>query len=346
MKTCYNGIEMKSKGENAVFSSLKRNIVRTVVLSTLFLTLAVGTISMVVLGRSFYETYKASAEESIRQKTTLSLFSLENVRIASRQLSENEDFLEAIASETYNPAVRPVLNTFRNTSFGIWAVTLYPEGGPTYHTFNVAGVPTIAELKDMDDIDGFLASEEEVHLSIRTRGIALFYNDIRYDHDYGMMSYLVKLEGGEAGLMVVDVNPGYIYNTFFDYQNHGDFQGALTYIVDSEGVPLRSTVNTKDHRDYVDEVEPGETTLSRDRRYLLRADSYYSEDYRLVSLVPMRPFYQNIFYIGISLLFLIVVLNFVSYRLAKVLERRITAPLEDLKRKMESSEDQISQGPG
>jgi|GEM_PF-3311562 len=325
-----------------MFDKLRKNIVRTIMLSTIFLALLVSVLSFAILSTSYYRDYRTAARESIDQKIMLSGFTFENVMRASRQLSENENFIALLRDEGFNPQVTPALNTLKNSSFGIYAATVYVPGGPTYTTFNVSDVVTLEAFNDYPPVAAFMNGGESSMLSIRTTHIAGIYNNVRYLDEFGMITHIVKLKdnGTVMGYLFVDINPAYVYGTLFDYSAHPQFAGTTTFLIGEDDEPLLPAVNLRPYRQYVTESAPGRLVMSGDLSYLIGSHVLYGE-HRVVSVIPLGPYYRTLLSNGVILIGLNLIIIGGAYLLARRIERNVADPLSRLKTKMARSETRL-----
>lgn len=318
-----------------MFNQLRKSIVKTIVISTIFLSLLVSVLSFAILSENYYTNYKNSAEETINQKIRLSTFTFETVERTSEQLSNNERFLTSLNDNGYNPSVVPMLNTLKNSSFGILAVTAYTDDGRHYSTFNISSVVPMNAMEDYDVFEGFKESDAQSMLSIRTTHIARLYNDVLYDPSFGMITYIEKLSddtGAEIGTLFVDIDPAYIHNAYFDYSSHTQFENTMTYIIGEAGTPLRNASNTNEGQKYIDEASNA-FSMSDDFQKLVNKETLYG-DHTIVSVVPLESFYTTLTQIGLLLIGLNAIIITSAYFIARRIEKNITLPLSALKNKM------------
>lgn len=321
-----------------MFTRLRKNIVRSIMIATVLLSTVASFISFVIISQSHYQSYKTSTNDSIDQKITLSSFTFDSVMRTSQQLSENETFLEALDADEFNPQITPVLNTLKNSSFGILAATVYLPDGQTYSTFNISNVVSYEQFSYYDPVHNFLMSEDKSMLSIRTTHIAQLYNNVRYNDDFGMITYIVKLEHNNEfiGLLFVDINPNYIYQSFFNYSNYTRFSGTTTFIIGENSMPLLSALSDRNYTHYIDEAIENPNTMSSNFRYLVNTHSLY-DNHHVVTLTPLRPLYMTLMRNGLMLIALNVIVITLAYFVAKNVERTMVTPLQNLQVKMQQS---------
>lgn len=314
-----------------MFHSLRRRIVGYVLLSATLFTLALSTVSFLLVSRSALRTFRVSAEAVVAQRVERSRLAIAAAEASAVQITRSSAVLEALASDRHNPAVQPLLNTLKNASFGIIGLTLYTQG-QTYTTSGMAGVPPLTEIAEEPGIAAFIGSREGSFLSLRTSHMAQVYQDMRYDPSFGMLSYIVRLP---QGFLFMDLNPRFIYQTFFDYRQHPVFSGIETYIQTPQGTYLKSHVNREEHARYLEEAAPGTARISRDRRFLIIALPFAAPGSQVVSLVPLEPYYRRMQ----AFLFLLVGCAGLSIGTACLLGHRlshaITEPLMRLRTKMQ-----------
>ncbi len=318
-----------------MFSRLHRKIIRHILIPSILFTTIMSVISFYFLSRSLYDNYIYSASKNINQNIKNSLFTIEAAKNSTIQIASNKEIIDSITNNTYDPGINPILNTLKNTSYGILGVTLYTNTDLTYHTNSVTSYPTLNELKQNQLIADFLNSDETLLLSIRTNTIADIYNNVKYNHEYGMISYIVKLYDTDKkilGYLFVDINPSYIYNNFFKYENYKDFK-ATTYIISQDGDYLKSELNTRSLVSYLDEINDNDKHLSKDFKYLLISQPFV-DNTSIKTIVPMSPLYKKLIILGSSIIVTSFILNFIAYLIAKMLADNIISALNQLRRKV------------
>ena len=314
-----------------MFQALTRRIVGYVLLSAALFTVVLSTVSFLLVSRSALRTFRASAEATVTQRVERSAMAIAAAQASAVQISHNTAVLEALASDQASPAVKPLLDTLKNTSFGIIGLTLYTPTR-TYTTSGMAGVPTLAEMLQEPQIAAFVRSDEPSWLSVRTSHMAQIYQDVRYDPSFGMITYIVRLP---QGFLFMDLHPRYIYQSFFDYREHPNFAGIETYILTPRGTYLRSPFNQEEHARYLSEAVPGATTLSRDRRFLIVARPFAAPGSQVVSLVPLEPYYRRMRAFLLLLVGCAGLSALAAWLLGRYLSSTIVGPLMRLRAKMQ-----------
>jgi hypothetical protein len=315
------------------------------VIATLCFTLIIGSVSFYFISQSLYRNYISSAKENLNQSIINSSFALQTAKDTTIQISQNSNVLSAIHSDEYDPRVNPVLNTLKNTSYGIAGVTLYTLDGQIYSTSSISSHLTFEEISKHHQINQFIQSYKLNDLSMRTSYIHAIYNHVRYNEDYGMITYLVKLTNPAneiQGYLFVDINPKYMYNSFFAYDNHPYFNQVETYFYTNNDTYLKSEQNSEEHLHYTSNIEPNISKLSSDKRFLILSKPLFTEDYQVVSLVPMAPLYDKLIEVGMIFVSTIILLVLLSVLIAKRIALSITSPLSKLHQKIAHSELEIN----
>jgi len=296
-------------------------------------------VSFYFVSQSIFDNFMYSSNENINQNIKNSIFSIEAAKNATIQISQNTNIIEAITQNEYDPTVNPILNTLKNTSYGILGVTLYTMNNQVYITSSVTSYPTLSEILDNKQIAEFIQSDKTIYLSIRTETITDIYNHVRYDPAYGMISYIVKLYDDDlniCGYLFVDINPSYIYGNFFSYENYQNFKSAKTYIVSQDGSYLKSNYNNTQLSKYITYQTVDKTQISKDRKYLVITKPYL--DTTIVSVIPMNSYYNNLIWIGFVLFFTSIFLIAIAYIVASKLSNNIISSLSHLHQKIQGTD--------
>ncbi len=313
-----------------MFSQLRRSIMGHLFVFSILFTIIMSAVSFWVVGRSGHAIFQASAEEAVTHRVTKSLFAMAAVENSAVQIAKNSTVLQALSTDQYSLQVNPILNTLKNTSFGILGVTLYTPQH-IYTTDSVSDHLTFYELRENQAIRQFMDSPQETFLSIRTSQIPGVYNHVRYDPAYGMITYCVKVP---HGLLLFDLNPSYIYSRFFDYGKYPNFTEIQTFIMTPEGTYLKSGFNKEKDASYLIQAVEDETIISDDRRFLIISTPFGPCGSQVVSLVPTAPFYRQMAVFGAILLICSAVLIRTALAVGRRLSSSIILPLTRLRKKM------------
>ncbi len=320
-----------------MFKQLQKKINNYILFSSLLFTVLITISSFIIIGNSLYKNFENSAIENIIQSIKNSSFTIESARNATIQISKNNNIINTLNKGEYNPQINPILNMLKNTSFGIAGVTLYTTGNQVYATSSVSEYPGLEELKNNREINKFFDSEQDNYLSIRTSEITNFYNHVKYDSEYGIITYIVKLfnqKNNIQGYLFVDIKPNYIYHNFFSYSNYLNYKDIETYIVTPEGTYLKSDQNSVENLKYLNLEHHGEISkISKDKKYLIIYKKYLGNS-NIISLIPMKPFYNNLAKIGSIIFLSAVILIIISKIIALKLAGYISTPLTRLHEKM------------
>jgi hypothetical protein len=329
-----------------MFKRLKQKINNYILYTSIPFIILIAVVSFIIVGHNLYENFKDTAHENIVQSIKNSSFNIESAKNATIQISKNNDIINTLNKNEYNPQINPILNMVKNTSFSIAGVTLYTTGNQVYSTNNISGYPTLEELKTNPEINNFINSNHDYFLSIRTSQIAGFYNHVKYDQDYGMITHIVKLyDQNDAlrGYLFVDIKPDYIYNNFFSYSNYQNYKNIETFIITPEDTYLKSDRNSAENVKYLNLKHTGETTkISKDKKYLIITKEYLNNS-SIITLIPMKPYYLSLVKIGSILLISSIILIIIAKLIAAKLDSYITTPLSQLLKKMNKTDTNIKE---
>ncbi len=319
-----------------MFIKLQRKMMFYILVTAFIFTTTMGVISFFFVSQSLYQNFQYSANENINQSIKNSLFSIDAAKSSTIQISQNANIIGAISSTEYNPSINPILNTLKNTSYGILGVTLYTTNDQVYTTSSISSYPTFNDFANNEQITQFMNSNDTIFLSIRTTAISQIYNHVRYDPQYGMISYVVKLYDDNLmvrGYLFVDIDPNYIYNNFFDYENYVNFKNVQTYIFSQNNDYLKSAKNSESNNKYLTQVLDNQSKISSDKKYFIISKSFNS-DTKIITLVPMNSLYMNLLEIGSIILITMIILLLIAYVISKKFTKHIISSLTDLHKKM------------
>lgn len=326
-----------------MFVKLRKKIISYILVTTILFTTIMSIVSLIIISRSLRNNFIFSATENINQNINNSIFVIEAAKNSAIQISQNSEIIKSINSEAYNISINPILNTLKNTSYGIIGVTLYTENH-TYSTSNIAAYPSLDEIKKNNELLNFINSTDFIFTSVRTKTIANIYNNVRYNPDYGMISHIIKIPDENnlsVGYLFVDINPSFIYHNYFNYENYPNFEKTKTYIISQEGKYLKSEYNNQKDAKYILEIKTKTKKISRDKKYLVINKPYISST-NVVTLVPMKPYYKNLLWIFTLITLTATLLIFIAYLIAKHLTNDITNSLSHLHKKMQDTKIKTS----
>ena len=323
-----------------MFLRLRKKIILYIIFSSLLFTTVISLISFLLLSQVLFNNYKNAAVETVNHSINKSIFAINAAKNPTLLISEHEMIHEALSEEYFAPYVIPILNTLKNTSFGILGVTLYTEHH-IYTTSSITSPPSFAEMMTNLEFSTFVESEATHYLSIRTSHIARVYNNIRYNPEYGMISHVVKIKNDQSkiGFLFVDINPQYIYRNFLSYSNYMDYSNTETFIITQKGSYLKSSYNSPDKISYLDDAEFNAITHSNDRKYLIIHTPFIQEHTSIVTAIPLKPYYNRLLNIGLILIITLLILFICTLLIGKKLTNSIINPLIKLHRKMEETEE-------
>lgn len=321
-----------------MFIKLRKKVMNSILITTIIFISIMSIVSFFIIRRSLYDNFVYSAKENINQNINNSSFIIEAAKNSTIQISQNKEIINSITSDKFNTSITPILNTLKNTSFGIIGVTLYTDNY-TYSTSSISAYPTLEEIKSNTKLFNFINSSDFIFTSIRTDTIANIYNNVRYNPDYGIISHIIKVYNEEKninGYLFVDINPAYIYKNYFNYDKYPNIKETKTFIISQDGKYLKSEFNNDNTSTYLDEVENEQIKRTHDRKYLIITHSYISNT-QVITLVPLKSYYINLLWIFVCIVLTSFVLIMVSYFIAKRLTNNIIHSLSHLHEKMQNT---------
>ncbi|MDF2699001.1 MAG: hypothetical protein K0Q49_557 [Haloplasmataceae bacterium] len=324
-----------------MFFQLRKKIISHIVISSILFTVIISIVSFTYVSISIYKNFKYSANENIEQSIKNSSFSINATKNSTILIIEDQNFIESLGSFDYNPKINPILNTLKNTSYGILGVTIYTNNNYIYSTSSISSYLTFNEIKENIEIANFINSDETTYLSIRTSHIADLYYHVKYDEQYGMITYIVKIidqNNQIQGYLFVDINPSFIYNNFFSYNRYENFQNVETYILAQDGHYLKSEKNSEVNTKYLNLVDKNESRISIDGKYLIISKDFSIEDSSIITLIPLKSYYYDILLIAIVLTIISIILSFIAKIIAIKIADSIANPLSDLLSKMNETD--------
>jgi hypothetical protein len=268
-------------------------------------------------------------EETIQQSVNNMAFTLDNIAVSSHQLSDNEVLMSALEKEDFQPQVPPIINSFRNTSFAIYAVTLYTDT-VTYTTYNIRGVEPLSTFQNDPDFTTFFTTSETSYLSVRTDNIADNYDYFNYDERYGMVTQVTKLMDGDTikGYLFVDIKPEYLYTRFLQYENHDTMQGSASFLLDNNDQFLLSSSNTES----MFQTAENQDFSSNVRSFVFT--STLNDQYQIVHVIPTTVVWNELLVVVFYMAIAFAIIFGVSIVVSKVIHHRIEEPLSMLQNKV------------
>lgn len=211
-----------------MFKKLTRNIYLPIVLIAVTLIAFIDVFSIAM----FTDTLKDAHEDIDRKRIYRVLDSCElylsSVATSAYNLSLDEELIAELSSPSGKSLVSKLDNTC-NYSLKINAVCAYSANGGIYSSSQIADVPTIEELKRVDEIKNFIEGDGAAAISMRTEYIADIYNNTSYPDKMGVITCCRKVYDGDGvvGWIFADVLPSNLYSLLF---SNGQFDDAVAFI--------------------------------------------------------------------------------------------------------------------
>lgn len=307
---------------------LKRRIQQNNILSSLLLSLLIGISSMAFFTHTFYTSFVGNAEESIKQQISTSTFSIDAVKNSTMQLSNNNTFIDKLDSTIFDFQVEPQLNTLRNSSFGIYAVSIYMENGIIYNSANINSLLSLDTFKDSSHFAPIFVDHDESFLSIRTNEIAGFYDNFPYNDSFGMITYVVAInnEGKTIGYMFVDIKPSYYYDNFFRYEGHESMMNTESFLIDDNNQFLRHTNNSE--TTYLKEIFIN-SPLTKDFKHIKYEHTLF-DNYRLETFVPTSYLINEILRTSFYIIIIIIFVNVATYGISRYFGKKLELQMKQV----------------
>lgn len=239
------------------------------------------------------------------------------------------------------------LNSLKLQSLSIIGVTLYDTLGNYYHSDGMAGVLPIAKMAEEEKITDFFSDEtKDALFSIRTTSINTIYtNNQLYDAHQGIITYIRKVYNTNKqviGYLFLDISPKYLYSNFFNYPD--DLSEAISFIVFDNDNYLQTVAN-KPFEHYLKYYDINHPVRTGDFRYIVATHSFLDFDAKLVTLIPLKPFYQK----QVLIIFPIIAISLFFFALSFILGNRTSKNVVDsltaLNNKMKEAHKELKKIP-
>ena len=211
-----------------MFRKLYRNIYLPIMLIAVALILIIDILSITVLTQTLKDAYNGMDRKRVARALDSCELYVSSVASSAYNLSLDNELISELASPSGRPLVSKLDNTC-NYSLKINAVCAYSANGAVYTSSQVAGVPTLEQLKQVDEIRAFIDGDEGAAVSLRCECIADIYNNAPYPDEMGVITCCRKVyDGGEViGWIFADILPSNLYGIIF---SNGKFENAVAFI--------------------------------------------------------------------------------------------------------------------
>ncbi|MDE7439367.1 MAG: cache domain-containing protein [Clostridia bacterium] len=213
-----------------MFKNLYRSIYLPIVLIAVALILIIDILSITILTETLKDAYNGMDEKRVARALDSCKLYISSVASSAYNLSLDDDLIRELAASapTGNPIVSKLDNTC-NYSLKINAVCAYSVNGAVYTSSQIANVPTIEELKKVDEIKEFINGDEAAAISLRCECIADIYNNASYPDEMGVITCCRKVYDGDKviGWIFADILPSNLYSIIF---SNGKFENAVAFI--------------------------------------------------------------------------------------------------------------------
>ena len=211
-----------------MFKKLYRNIYLPIVLIAVALILIIDIFSIIMLTQTLKSAYNGMDQKRVSRALDSCELYVSSVAASTYNLSLDKDLIDELASHAGN-SLADKLNNTCNYSLKINAVCAYSANGTVYTSSQIAGVPTLDELKRVDEIKKFIEGDEVSATSLRTEYIADIYNNTFYPAQMGVITYCRKVFDGDnvVGWIFADILPANFYSFLF---SNGQFDHAVAFI--------------------------------------------------------------------------------------------------------------------
>ena len=215
-----------------MFKKHYRSIYLPIVLIAVTLILFIDIFSIIMLTETLRDAYNGIDQKRISRALDSCELYISSVVASAYNLSLDNELIQELASPTGKPLINKLNNTC-NYSLKINAVCAYSTNGAVYTSSQVTNVPTLDELKRVEEIKNFIDGNETAAISLRTEYIADIYNNTSYPDKMGVITCCRKVFDGETvvGWIFADILPSNLYGILF---SNGKFNNAVAFILSDE----------------------------------------------------------------------------------------------------------------
>lgn len=211
-----------------MFKKLYRSIYLPIVLIALALILFIDVFSIIVLTQTLKDAYNGIDQRRVSRALDSCELYISSVVASAYNLSVDEELVGELSA----PAGKPLINKLDNTcnySLKINAVCAYSANGAVFTSSQIANVPTLDELKQVEEIKNFIDGDGAAAISFRTEKVADIYNNASYPDKMGVVTCCRKVYDGDkvVGYIFADILPANLYDFLF---SNGQFDNAVAFI--------------------------------------------------------------------------------------------------------------------
>ena len=216
-----------------MFKKLNRNIYLPIMLIAIALIILIDVISIIMLTDTLKDAHNGMDRKRVLRALDSCELYISSVASSAYNLSLDRELIEELSSPSGKSLVSKLDNTC-NYSLKINAVCAYSASGEVYSSSQIANVPTVEELKMVDEIREFIEGDGSAAISLRTEYIADIYNNTSYPDKMGVVTCCRKVYDGDkvVGWIFADILPSNLYALLF---SNGQFEEAVAFIAFNSG---------------------------------------------------------------------------------------------------------------
>lgn len=266
-----------------MFGKLRKKIFGSIFTVILIFVLSVSIISFCVIVSNLYEAQAERTEDNAYSgvKGCHAYFSA--VMGIVENASKN-DSLERVLTGGTAWDIISVLDGICNYAVKVDGAVLYGYNGYTAYSAGVGSPPSLDQLREDEDFEKFMLSDEKSLVSVRKKASAQYYNHTRYNSEKGVISCMYKIySGNEAvGIISADILPETLYDAKLSYISFGE--SGVGFLV-KDGLVTDS--------DTFKQYFPQGEGRTEDGKYFVS----YAEDsgIEVMLFVPLNSFYERAF---------------------------------------------------
>lgn len=326
-----------------MFDRMNFKIKSLVILTVSLGFIIIGIASYSIIRSVIYDNFIDFSEKNINQKiSNINIYS-SFITETSKQISTNMDVISFLTNNDEHVNVIEYLDSVKQSHFGILGVALFDTLGTCYLSNYTSSYPSLADLKQNTALGKLLASNQKSFWSLRTTDIAGYYNNTRYNQEYGVITFASKLYDDNntlRGYLFVDIDPQYIYS-FFKQRNNVFPSDTMAYISNEEAGILPSKLNASPNNEMLSEIVSGmgisngyKITSNKD---MLLFYNNYLDNNKIIVAVPLHGLYTKLNHMALVIIAVILILIFASVFISITLTNSISMPLTALYKKMKNS---------
>ena len=216
-----------------MFRKLNRNIYLPIVLIAIALIILIDVISIIMLTDTLKDAHNGMDRKRVLRALDSCELYISSVASSAYNLSLDSELIEELSAPSGKSLVSKLDNTC-TYSLKINAVCAYSADGVVYSSSQIADVPTLSELKEVDEIKEFIDGDNPSAITLRCENIADIYNNTPYPDKMGVVTCCRKVYDGDnvVGWIFADILPSNLYSLLF---SNGQFEEAVAFIAFNDG---------------------------------------------------------------------------------------------------------------